>query len=687
MYPQNFSDIDANRFLTEPLSYPEVRDPYRTLERIQALQQILNRTPLIDDVWVYYTQSQIWIHTSGWTDLRAADLPRDFDRGWFRQMTSQKPGQTWLVRSTQKADGPATVLDQVTVAPGIVVAVEVRTSAMADLITSGLGAQGPGRGESAYLVHRDWGIVSAGGEPRDSRLALQAWDRQAGPSSATTTSDRGQSYNVGAQSSQVDGWTLLVVKPIQNLDNRFFQMQLFVVIFGLVLLGVDLAVAWFLNRRVNRPLGDLLETLRKIGEKNSFPDWDPRRTFVPSSFPYWLARRIDELQGTATRHQESIRYLSILGLLKGRETSEPDPGLWDALGLVDHEAVAFTVLLHKPEAVPAPDWLTVKTQVSRMLTEALAPAGTVLIDENQTLVGVLAVAPGTSGWARLEEVVAATGQTAHLGLRVAVGSQGAATPEALGVSFRESEHWARYAWLVEYGVLLDAQTLGVATRREFTLKAAWTDQFAGALRHGNVEALGGMARTLVAEVSRGHFTVESVADGLAEIVYQLRRTLVQDDPGFEDRWGLDLTTSFRQLPGLSGFLPWFDQVMTLGFLSRTSEGSGEFVLSKAIAEFVAENLYHDLSLVTMADGLHLNPSYLSRIFKGVMGVSFWDYVTEAKLGRAEELVREGRLSIKELSYRLGYRSVQHFIKLFKARTGTTPVEFRHRQQNATTARD
>jgi len=690
VYPQNFSDINANRALTEPLDYPEGRDPYRIVDQIQALRDILTRTPLVEDIWVYYTQAQLWIHATGWTNLADPNLPKDFEDQWFHEMTTSPPGQRWVVRQAREPEGTVPVLDQITVAPGLVVAVEVRTSALDGILASGLGVQDPRRAETVFLVHKDWGVVARGGAAAEAPdPALEVWNQGQGPTSdARSVSVHGQSFSVGVQGSQAAGWTLLTLRPVQNLDNRFFQMQIFVLAFGLALLGIDLLIVWYLNRRVNRPLLALLETLRKIGEKNRFPDWDAQVTLVPQTFPYWLAGRLDDLQGTVDRNQDTLRSLSLLGLLKGRQgvSSTEEAELLVSLGLGGQEAAAFTVIVDRPAEIGVQDWLEVKAQVSRTLAEALVPRGTVLVDEDQDVVGVLAAPAGGQAWAVLEAVAAATAAKTGLGLRIAVGGQRAADGPALARSFQESQDFAAYAFLVEYGTLLDGPTLHLDSRRDFALKTGWIEQFSSALKRSQAEALTTLVAELVTEITGGRYTAVSVRDTLAEVVYQVRMHLLPVQPDFEQHWGFDLA-SYRDLPRLSDFPGWFASVVSLAFPTGTEKGDGGFVLSRAIEAFVAENLYNDLSLVSVADGLHLNPSYLSRIFKGVMGVSFWDYVTEAKLSRAEELVKEGKLSVKELSYRLGYRSVQHFIKLFKARTGATPVEFRHRQENGTTARN
>lgn len=83
-----------------------------------------------------------------------------------------------------------------------------------------------------------------------------------------------------------------------------------------------------------------------------------------------------------------------------------------------------------------------------------------------------------------------------------------------------------------------------------------------------------------------------------------------------------------------------------------------------------------VSLTSIADRLNLNPAYLSRIFKEYTGVTFTDYVIQARVRLSKELLLQTELKVQDISERLGYAKVNHFIKLFKDMTGITPGEFR-----------
>jgi len=83
-----------------------------------------------------------------------------------------------------------------------------------------------------------------------------------------------------------------------------------------------------------------------------------------------------------------------------------------------------------------------------------------------------------------------------------------------------------------------------------------------------------------------------------------------------------------------------------------------------------------ISLNIIAEQLHMNPSYISRLFKEKTGKSFTEYLTNARLEKGKRMLLETNLTVEEIGKGLGYSNSYYFIKLFKEYTGTTPGDFR-----------
>jgi len=77
-----------------------------------------------------------------------------------------------------------------------------------------------------------------------------------------------------------------------------------------------------------------------------------------------------------------------------------------------------------------------------------------------------------------------------------------------------------------------------------------------------------------------------------------------------------------------------------------------------------------------ADAQSLHPNYLSNVIKIKTGKAIGTWIAEKTIAEAKSLLQNSAISIKEISYRLGFSEANHFSSYFKKHTDTTPVLFR-----------
>ncbi|MEW5799736.1 MAG: AraC family transcriptional regulator [Bacteroidota bacterium] len=71
---------------------------------------------------------------------------------------------------------------------------------------------------------------------------------------------------------------------------------------------------------------------------------------------------------------------------------------------------------------------------------------------------------------------------------------------------------------------------------------------------------------------------------------------------------------------------------------------------------------------------------LSKLFSSVENTTIEKYLIAQKIERVKELLVYGELTLSEISYKLGYSSVQHLSNQFKQFTGFTPSHFKEIKQ-------
>lgn len=94
-------------------------------------------------------------------------------------------------------------------------------------------------------------------------------------------------------------------------------------------------------------------------------------------------------------------------------------------------------------------------------------------------------------------------------------------------------------------------------------------------------------------------------------------------------------------------------------------------------DFIARNYGDgDLSVETLCSYLHLSPTYFSTLFKREVGMSFIAYLTEVRMERAAQLLRETEEKTYLIAEQTGYTDPNYFSYVFKRRFGVSPSKFR-----------
>ena len=95
-----------------------------------------------------------------------------------------------------------------------------------------------------------------------------------------------------------------------------------------------------------------------------------------------------------------------------------------------------------------------------------------------------------------------------------------------------------------------------------------------------------------------------------------------------------------------------------------------------ITRYLQEHLAQEMSLSVLAEEFHLNPQYISQLFKNEIGVNFLAYLTNIRMEKAKKLLLSTPLSITEVAEQSGYGDYRVFTKVFKKSEGITPSQYR-----------
>ncbi len=99
-------------------------------------------------------------------------------------------------------------------------------------------------------------------------------------------------------------------------------------------------------------------------------------------------------------------------------------------------------------------------------------------------------------------------------------------------------------------------------------------------------------------------------------------------------------------------------------------------IKKQIAEYIEENYVNDISLTDAATAMHYSEPHFCKLFKECFGKSFTLYLTQVRIDKSKELLKDITVNVKDISSRVGFRDSNYYAKVFKRSEGMTPSEYR-----------
>lgn len=100
-----------------------------------------------------------------------------------------------------------------------------------------------------------------------------------------------------------------------------------------------------------------------------------------------------------------------------------------------------------------------------------------------------------------------------------------------------------------------------------------------------------------------------------------------------------------------------------------------------VERFIDLNMHRPIRISDMAREMCMSVSHFQRRFRRETGSSPRQFLIRRRLTRAESLLREGVLSIEEISQRVGFCSQSALTNAFRQRRGQTPARWREMRQS------
>lgn len=98
-----------------------------------------------------------------------------------------------------------------------------------------------------------------------------------------------------------------------------------------------------------------------------------------------------------------------------------------------------------------------------------------------------------------------------------------------------------------------------------------------------------------------------------------------------------------------------------------------------IIKYINSNYANDqLSIKMISDNIGLSLAYICTLFKEETGKTINQYITDYRIGKTKELLRDKVLKVNDIAARVGYCDGNYLAKTFRKTTGISPSEYRER---------
>ncbi|MFD2581169.1 helix-turn-helix domain-containing protein [Pedobacter vanadiisoli] len=117
------------------------------------------------------------------------------------------------------------------------------------------------------------------------------------------------------------------------------------------------------------------------------------------------------------------------------------------------------------------------------------------------------------------------------------------------------------------------------------------------------------------------------------------------------------------------------------FITRKNNNSTIVTqIEKLLTDYFNDTELSEKGLPTvkyLSDNVHLSSGYLSDLLKKETGMNAQDHIHYHLIEEAKNILLNTNNSVSEIAYSLGFEYPQYFSKLFKQKTGKTPIEYRN----------
>lgn len=489
------------------------------------------------------------------------------------------------------------------------------------------------------------------------------------------------------------GMTLLKTQAVPEVYQYIARLRTSIVFITLIALLLALVVSILISRKIYRPLGNLVNSIRmdrprRLGDeevvdeisylndvyRQSMEELDlfykEKDEYKDVMRHYWLSRLLDE-RFSITREELAI-------LFKEMKISLPVEGSYVVCLLKIDSYKEFQ------QAYSAKEKATFRFALINIASELVArkyPSEGIDMKEDHVLLIVALPERNDVGPIELTEALAEAQDVFGRYFKVtftASISEKADSLSDLHVLYNQAQDQAMYRLQFGHGSMITKARIRKNVENKKTGYSKEMEEWlAESIKSGNVAGMKEVLAGLFGEMETLNYhnalvSIIRLVDAAIEALEEARAPAAPS---------LQLASIGRHILEKETMAD-IHRIVREGLqdsINKETDGNTEslnYFLVDAVTEYVHKN-YQDngLSLPAIASIMKVSSRRLSKMYKEATQLSIPDLINSVRLTKAAELLIQGELSVYEVVQRVGFTNETYFFSLFKKKYMVTPKEY------------
>lgn len=675
-----FSDTYTNEDLIYPIYNDISNDPISVIRIKKRLDDIKNSVGVIDSIDILYKRNGM-LFIDGFVkymnDGTASSLNEPF---WIKEFENSTNNSIWLPKREIKSPEKKNIITYVKGVPSLAVKADVQAVIAINVNEKTVQSYIGELKDNFMIVDENGNCVAqnySGLLPsKDEKLYDYIFSGKS--EGYFTTEVAGEKKIVTYVKSDYNHWTYISLMPPDVFYNKSNQVRNVLFLFGVLLLGIYLAISVVLTKRAHKPLANILKDVNNISENIEVGSKGENEYNLLSNTFNNLVHKVDNLTQKIESDKGVIQENLVRQLLNGKCNTENEQ-VFDEIKFKYPNIFCFTIRLYfDPEEAYDYKIKTCHEVIKGIEREELNKwiIKAIIDDDTSYITGIV----NFESLEMTDEIqrfmINQIDSKIKLKYVIGIGNTCEILLEEIPISYKESKRCLAYAYIYLNDKVLTFDSLKISSLKRIGDQVKSFGKIEDYIRSGDEEKLLFTVNGIIDSFSTKEYRISYCRNTLFSVVSTIRRTL--NEIGYNDieLFNTDIFEDYKKIDNIQSFKSWIGNIIHFALKSINEKKSNiDKEVEVRIKKIIEDNIYKDISLDLVADELGIRPDTLSKMFKTVTNLNFTDYVRNLKLQYAATLLEENKFTVQEIANKLGYNAIHYFIRIFKEKYGCTPKKY------------